>query len=221
MNTAATRGLETVWELRDEVPENALPSRMQKALREPMQIRRFGEDRFIVETTGGTYVVDPDAETCTCADAAIRSTKCKHQHRVQWELVYGILQTADRFCAVCAAPIEDNSQPGLCKDHHPDSGEFVRDRETNATLIVIAITPFRADVYQTADGTPIAAYPSNAAYGDHEPVILATYARSVGPNQSIEDAPRYGFPASRIQRFSDARRAMRYPGVGYESSRSS
>jgi transposase len=39
------------------------------------------------------YLVDPEAETCTCPDAELRRAKCKHQHAVEYTILWE--QTSD------------------------------------------------------------------------------------------------------------------------------
>ena len=197
---------------RSDLPDSALAGRLRRAYLESMTIRPLGANRYIVETEGGTYVVDTDEGSCTCPDAAIRGVRCKHQWRVTIDERTGAIGTDDRVCGVCGEPLSASNPTLLCPQHRPERGEFVRDRETGGIAIVIAVTPFLAEEYTTPTGEPIATYPSNANYGDHEPVVLASYTGSIGPDTSVEDAPRYAFPASRLVRFEDDRQAMRFPG---------
>ncbi|MFC6754157.1 SWIM zinc finger family protein, partial [Halorubrum tibetense] len=56
------------------------------------------------------------------------------------------------------------------------------------------------DAYLTDERRPVASYPTNAAYGAHEPVVEAVYVESLTPTHGVDDARRYGFPASRLVR---------------------
>jgi hypothetical protein len=75
----------------------------------------------------------------------------------------------------------------------------VRDREDGSLLVVVAATGERADRYETDGGRLVANYPSNANYGDHEPVFEAVYLGSIRPGRAGA-AKRYAFPASRLTR---------------------
>ncbi|MGM0604566.1 MAG: hypothetical protein ACQETB_02715 [Halobacteriota archaeon] len=201
-----------------ELPSGALDDRLRRAILEAMAVRSLPDGRYVVETAGGTYVVDSETGTCTCPDAAIRSSVCKHRRRVSIERRLGRLAPSGGYCAVCGDPIGTDSTSGLCGTHRPAVGEFVRDRETGSVLVVRAVVPVRADEYRTPERIPVASYPSNANYGDHEPIVVATYTGSIGPDAAFEDAPRYGFPASRVVRFEGRRGRIRYPGVEVDSA---
>ncbi|MWV65334.1 hypothetical protein GRS48_10960 [Halorubrum sp. JWXQ-INN 858] len=177
-----------------------------------MTVRPLRDRRYVVETDGGTYVVALDAGTCTCPDHAIRGSRCKHLRRVAMEVTEGTIPGPDErvgVCAVCGAETFvpfDAAGPQLCARHGFESGDLVRDRETDTPLVVVAVTAERADAYRTETGRPIAAYATNAAYGDHEPVVEAVYVDSLRPGSDVVDAKRYGFPASRLVRADDAER---------------
>lgn len=208
------------------VEERSLPERERRARREAMELRTLRDGRFVVETDGGTYVVDLEAGSCTCPDASIRETRCKHQRRVLFELDRGALSpppSLELVCAVCGERY-DPAEGGalLCRRHRPERGEFVRDRETGALCVVVGVTTVRADEYrpivrtdenadddrEVADRT-VAEYPTNEDYGDHEPVVLAAYADSFGPAETIDSIPRYAFPASRLVRLGEDRGSIR------------
>ena len=174
-------------------------TRARRARTEPMTLRSLGDGRTIVETDGGTYVVDSAHEQCTCPDHAIRRARCKHLRRVGLEAAAGRLPPAGMrrgVCAVCGTEIyvDVDHATALCATDTFEPGELVVDRETGSVLIVIEQTTDRADSRRTEDGRLIAEVETNHNYGDHEPVIEAVYATSVE-----RPAKRYGFPASRLR----------------------
>ena len=194
---------------RDKSPgEPGEPSdgRSERAASEPMTIRPLRDRRYVVETEGGTYVVGLDAGTCTCPDHAIRGSRCKHLRRVAMEVTAGSIPAPDErvgVCAVCGTetfvPL-DADGPQLCERHAFEPGDVVRDRETDKSLVVVAVTDERADTYRTDDGRTVDEYATNADYGAHEPVVEAVYVESIRPGRSPDDCRRYGFPASRLAR---------------------
>ncbi len=180
------------------------------------------DDQYLVDTDGGSYVVDVGSDTCTCPDYEIRHHRCKHLRRVDMEIGIGrVPAPGERVaaCAVCGAGVfVPTRETGafLCGDHRPAVGAFVRDREADKLLVVTGVTRTRADEYRTADGTRISDYETNADYGDHEPVIEAVYVgnamRSPGP-LDVSGRRRYGFPASRLRRLTPDERP-RKPVIG-------
>lgn len=180
--------------------------RSARARREPMTVRPLRDRRYVVETEGGTYVVALETGTCSCPDHEIRGSRCKHLRRVGIEVTDGRLPAPDERVGVCAVcGIETivpfgTAGPQLCERHDFERGEAVRDRETGTRLIVAGVTDRRADEYRTDERRRVDAYPTNAAYGAHEPVVEAVYADSLGPAHGLDDARRYGFPASRLVR---------------------
>ncbi|GAA0514963.1 SWIM zinc finger [Halorubrum aquaticum] len=183
---------------------NREDGRSERAKREPMTVRPLRDRRYVVETDGGTYVVALDSGSCSCPDHEIRGSRCKHLRRVAIEVTEGRLPAPDERIGVCAVCGVETfvpfaaSGPRLCERHGFDRGDAVRDRETGKLLVVTHVTERRADEYRTDEGRPIDQYPTNAAYGAHEPVVEAVYAESLGPAHGIDDARRYGFPASRL-----------------------
>ncbi|QZY00900.1 SWIM zinc finger domain-containing protein [Halobaculum rubrum] len=184
--------------------------RTARARTEPMAVYALrDDDRYLVDTDGGTYVVDLGSDTCTCPDHAIRGSRCKHLRRVDMEVGIGRVPAPGERVAACAVCGDGVFVPAretgafLCGDHRPAVGSFVRDRETDKRLVVTGVTTDRADEYATEEGTPIADYETNADYGNHEPVIEAVYAgnapASPGP-MDVSGRKRYGFPASRLRR---------------------
>lgn len=172
--------------------------RAQRARTEPMTLRPLRDGRVIVETDS-TYVIDAAHEQCTCPDHAIRGTRCKHLRRVAIEAAAERIPPAgmrQHVCAVCGlrTVAAVDQQTTLCERHSFEPGELVVDRETGSRLIVRKQTTVRADASRTDDGRLIADVETNGQYGDHEPVIEAVYASSLG-----RAAKRYGFPASRLR----------------------
>lgn len=182
-----------------------LDERSARAWTEAMAVRALGAGRYAVESqSGATYLVNLPRSDCTCPDHEIRGERCKHLRRVAIEVTEGNLPAPDErvgVCAVCGVetfvPLTA-SGPQLCEEHGFDRGDAVRDRETGKLLVVTRVTARRADEYRTDEGRPIDAYPTNAAYGAHEPVVEAVYTESLGPAHGVDDARRYGFPASRL-----------------------
>jgi hypothetical protein len=176
-----------------------------------MLVRALRDDRYVVETEHGTYVVDLDGRNCTCPDHAIRGSRCKHLRRVAIEVTEGRVPPPGKRTAVCAVcgtnvfvPVGPRG-PTLCETHLLRPGDLVRDKETKQLLVVTEVTDERADEYLTEERTAIAEYRSNAEYGDHEPVVEAVYLDALETTDgrlSREGAKRYGFPASRLRRLA-------------------
>jgi hypothetical protein len=170
-----------------------------------MVVRPLRDDRYVVETDSGTYVVDVERRACTCPDHAIRGARCKHLRRVAIEIAEGEVPPPGRRTAVCAVcggrtfvPVDDDG-PHLCPAHDHAAGDVVADRETGKRLLVVRATGERADGAESDDGTVIADYPTNAAYGGHEPVFEAVYLGDLSRRGDGEFPKRYGFPASRLR----------------------
>ena len=190
-------------------PDNPLAAagtgdRARRARTEPMTLRPLRDGRTIVETDGGTYVVDAAHERCTCPDHAIRNVRCKHLRRVAIEAAAGTIPPAgmrEGACALCAEPVivDIDQSTALCERHAFEPGECVVDRETGSLLVVVEATTDRADEREIDDGQPIAAVETNRNYGDHEPVIEAVYASALGRPGAGGSAKQYGFPAGRLR----------------------
>lgn len=175
-------------------------ARAERARVEPMTVRPLRDGRYVVETEGGTYVVDLADRSCTCPDHAIRGARCKHLRRVAMEVTAGRVPAPDErtsACAVCGArlfvPMAADG-PQLCARHERAPGDVVRDRETGGLLVVVETTTERADDYRTGEGRLVADYPTNADYGAQEPVVLAVYLAAA----DADEPRRYAFPASRL-----------------------
>jgi len=178
--------------------------RAERARSEEMTVRPLRDGRYVVETTGGTYVVGLDARECTCPDYAIRGATCKHIRRVAIDVTGGRVPAPDRrraACAVCGerlfVPFHDPG-PTLCATHDRRPGDLVRDRERGGSLVVVAPPGDRADEHRTAEGRLVADYATNARYGGHEPVVPAVYLGDLRPDRGVASARRYWFPASRL-----------------------
>ena len=168
-----------------------------------MTVRRLPDRRYVVDTDGGTYVVDLAAESCTCPDHAIRGARCKHRRRVELSVTAGVVPAPDErvgACAVCGAetfvPAADAGSH-LCGRHAFDPGTVVGDRETGKRLVVTVVTTDRADAYRTDAGRSLDGYESNANYGAHEPAVEAVSVESLRPETSLTDLKPCALPASR------------------------
>jgi hypothetical protein len=165
-----------------------------------MTVRPLRDRRYVVETDGGTYVVDVERRTCTCPDHAIRGARCKHLRRVAIEITERRVPAPHERPAVCAVcgdetfvPL-DATGPQLCDRHTFEPGAVVTDRETGSALVVVRSTTRRADAVETREGRVVADYETNRHYGRHEPVVEAVYLDDQPPRR------RYHFPASRLRR---------------------
>lgn len=164
-----------------------------------MAVRALRDRRYVVETEGGTYVVDVERGTCTCPDHAIRHSHCKHLRRVAIEITAGRVPAPDErigVCAVCGrktfVPF-DASGSHLCERHGFVPGDVAIDRESGTPVRVVETTTARADSVETREGRLVADYETNRAYGRHEPVVDAVYLGDRPPRR------RYRFPASRLR----------------------
>ena len=164
-----------------------------------MAVRALRDRRYVVETEGGTYVVDVERGTCTCPDHAIRHRHCKHLRRVAIEITAGRVPAPDErigVCAVCGrktfVPF-DASGSQLCDRHGFVPGDVAIDRESGTPVRVVETTTARADSVETQEGRLVADYETNRAYGRHEPVVDAVYLDDRPPRR------RYRFPASRLR----------------------
>jgi hypothetical protein len=167
-----------------------------------MVVRPLRDDRYAVETDGGTYVVDLGTTTCTCPDHGVRGVRCKHLRRVALEVTVRLVPPPGQRTAVCAVcggrtfVPTDAAGPALCEHHVHRPGHVVVDRETGDGLLVVAATGERADRIETDEGRLVADYPSNADYGRHEPVFRVIYADTVRRDGPVRT---YAFPASRLR----------------------
>ncbi|MFB6194702.1 MAG: SWIM zinc finger family protein [Haloplanus sp.] len=190
-------------------PAAGTEGRGRRARTEPMAVRPLRGGRYAVETDGGDYVVDLDAHACTCPDHRLRGARCKHLRRVALEVSERLVPPPGERTAVCAVcggrtfvPM-DATGPALCDRHTIAPGALVRDRETGDRLVVVAATGERADRFETDEGRLVADYPTNDAYGAHEPVFRAVYFDALRRDGNVK---RYAFPASRLQPLPPERR---------------
>jgi hypothetical protein len=179
-----------------------------------MAVRPLRDGRYVVETDSGTYVVDLGERTCTCPDHAIRGARCKHLRRVAIEVTEGLVPPpgeTDAICAVCGDHTfvpRGTEGPALCADHRSEPGDVVADRESGKLLLVVRPTDGRADETLVEEtGRTVAAFETNADYGDHEPVVEAIYLESLRGDEDPSELRRYGFPASRLRRLVRVRRS--------------
>ena len=200
------------------LPPEAATGRALRARTEPMTVRPLRDRRYVVETDGGTYVVDVERRTCTCPDHAIRGARCKHLRRVAIEITEGRVPAPHERPAVCAVcgretfvPL-DAAGPQLCDRHGFTAGDVVTDRETGSTLVVVATTGRRADAVETREGRLVADYETNRRYGRHEPVVDAVYLDDRPPRR------RYRFPASRLRPIQGAPRLPTTDLLGEDSA---
>lgn len=168
-----------------------------------MTLRPLWDGRLVVETDGGTYVVDSAHERCTCPDHAIRGVRCKHLRRVAIDAAAGYIPPEgmrEGVCAICGQPqyVGIDQSTALCQTHSFERGELVVDRETGVLLVVVEQTTTRTDRSRTDDGRLIADVETNENYGGHEPVIEAVYASALASAPTGQSPKRYGFPASRL-----------------------
>lgn len=186
------------------LPPADATGRALRARTEPMTVRPLRDRRYVVETDGGTYVVDVERRTCTCPDHAIRGARCKHLRRVAIEITTGRVPAPDERPAVCAVcgretfvPL-DATGPQLCQRHAFAPGDVATDRETGTALVVVSTIAARADAVETREGRRVADYETNRHYGRHEPVVEAVYLDDRPPRR------RYRFPASRLRAVPEA-----------------
>ncbi|KAB1198935.1 MULTISPECIES: SWIM zinc finger family protein [Haloferax] len=191
------------------LPADGLTGRARRARVEPMAVRPLRDGRYVVETEGGTYVVDVEARSCTCPDNAIRHARCKHLRRVAIEITTGLVPPPGRRRATCAVCGDDTfvpmdaRGPQLCREHEHHPGDLVHDRESGSLLVVTRALHARADETPTETGKLVSEYESNLEYGDHEPVFEAVYLGSLPVDVGLSDLgglQAYRFPSSRLSR---------------------
>lgn len=185
-----------------------LSERGLRAWVEQMAVQQLG-DQYLVETeSGGRYVVDLGAGTCSCPDHRIRGETCKHLRRVAIEITARRVPPPDRREADCVAcgtetfvPVTAESPP-LCSTCGVESGDVVRDRETGDRLVVVDVTNRRADAVAIDRAeTTVADYPTNDGYPDDDIVVKVVYVADVTAH---DDPTRYSFPLSRLEPTDDA-----------------
>lgn len=187
--------------------------RSVRARTEDMQVRALGSGRYAVHSESGhDYLVDVNERSCTCPDHAIRGARCKHMRRVAMEITAGSVAPPSYVASTCAscggfALVPPGApEPHLCGDHALAVGDRAWDRETEKVVLVVGVSPERADAVRIPDqDVTVAGYESNAAYPPNDPVVAAVYP----PVRVREDGPQpgelrvYSFPLSRLERLDD------------------
>lgn len=184
-----------------------MPERSVRAWVEEMAVTPLGEGRYHVDSqSGNSYIVDLPASDCSCPDHEVRGEHCKHIRRVAIEINEGEVPPPGKrrgTCAACGrgAFVPEAEDPALCGACRLEPGDFVTDRETGDTLVVVRVRPERAEAVEIeAAGTTVADYPKNEGYPVDDLVVEAVYPFSGRPDADFTDLPRYSFPHSRLTR---------------------
>ncbi|WP_250873146.1 SWIM zinc finger family protein [Halomarina rubra] len=183
-----------------------------------MAVTALGGGIYEVESDSGhTYAVDLVDGKCSCPDHQMRGVRCKHIRRVALEITGGRVPAPGRRVVDCLACGREafvrEDDPAVCDHCRLPPGTTVRDRETDALLVVVETTDERADEVTVPkkgtladfDGgvdeeTTVADYPNNRHYPREDPVVRAVYPFSGDPDTPFEDLQRYSFPLSRLDR---------------------
>ncbi|WP_435334157.1 SWIM zinc finger family protein [Haloarchaeobius sp. TZWWS8] len=173
-----------------------------------MSVSALGTTVYEVVTHHGhTYLVDVESRECSCPDHTYRDARCKHLRRVAIEITEGRVAPPGHLrvsCAVCGDPFyepTDALEPHLCRQHALEPGDFAVDRETGGTVLVLAVSPRRADeVRIPAHDCTVAEYASNRSYPPDDPVVSAVFPTVDVTNAGV--TPRslrvYTFPLTRL-----------------------
>lgn len=188
-----------------------------------MAVTAVGGGIYEVESdSGNSYSIDLLDGKCSCPDHQMRGERCKHIRRVALEITGGRVPAPGRRAVDCLAcgrgAFVREDDPAVCDDCRLPPGTTVRDRETDALLVVVETTGERADEVtvprqgtlaefeDAGDGagtpaeTTVADYPNNRYYPREDPVVRAVYPFSGDPDTPFEDLRRYSFPLSRLDR---------------------
>jgi hypothetical protein len=201
-----------------------------------MAVTAIGGGIYEVDSdSGNTYSVDLVDGRCSCPDHQMRGERCKHIRRVALEITGGRVPAPGRRAVDCLgcgreAFVRDDD-PAVCEDCRLPPGTTVRDRETDALLVVVETTGERADEvtvprqgtlseFEGGDGagggpgeTTVADYPNNRYYPRGDPVVRAVYPFSGAPDTPFADLRRYSFPLSRLDRVTPRPTGDRSGGV--------
>lgn len=182
-----------------------LSERGLRAWTERMAVHPLGETYAVDSQSGARYVVDPAEGSCSCPDAQMRDETCKHLRRVALEITTGRVPPPGEHptCCSCGAETDPAGEPPvLCPACGVDPGDIVLDRETGDRLVVVRVSPQRADEVEIAGTeTTVATHPSNNGYPPGDPVVEAVYAADVARR---DDPRRYAFPLARLEPADDA-----------------
>ena len=185
-----------------------LDERAARAWVERMAVRPLGAEYAVDSESGATYIVDPVEGICTCPDHQIRGETCKHLRRVAIEITArrvpppGKRRTDCVACGTETVVSYETDDPILCSACALEPGDVVFDRETGNRLVVVDVTPHRADEVEiTATETTVAEYPTNEGYPADDIVVTVVYVADVTRR---DDPTRYSFPLSRLAPADDA-----------------
>jgi hypothetical protein len=186
-----------------------LDDRAIRAWTERMAVTPLGGGEYAVDSESpGTYVVDARSHACTCPDHRIRGATCKHLRRVAIEISLGRVPPPGERRGTCAAcgvetfVAEAADPPALCDTCRLESGDVVRDRESDDRLVVARVTGARADERSIPDrDCTVADWATNDGYPDDDIVVEAVYLADAARS---ENPMPYSFPHSRLARVDDA-----------------
>lgn len=193
------------------ISEYELDRRSIRARTEPMTVSALGDALYEVQTGHSTnYLVDLRSRRCSCPDYTFRGVRCKHLRRVAIEITEGRTPPPGQLavgCAVCGeelfVPETEADRPHYCPAHTLSPGAFVRDRETDDRLLVVAVSDRQADQMRIGQSAySVATYPNNREYDPRDSVVGAVYPQSVTMTDSgpEPDSLRvYSFPRSRLE----------------------
>jgi len=129
------------------------------------------EDRYVVVSeSGGEYLVDLQAGTCTCPDFRFRGNRCKHIRRVEFatgerEIPSGI----DGIDPDIGRQLHDTETDDIAEQF--PTGAVVRDKREKhgrgSRMRVLRVLDARADEYEIVPGTTVAEYDPDSDPDDH------------------------------------------------------
>jgi hypothetical protein len=132
--------------------------------------------------------------------------------RVALEITAGAVAPPSYVASTCAscggfALVPPGArEPHLCERHRLAVGDRVRDRETGDVVVVVAVSPERADAVTIhGQNVTVAGYETNAAYPASDPVVAAVYpsVRVTRDGTRPETLRVYSFPLSRLERVDE------------------